>query len=63
MRFSSRTLFQGILLLGICGVMLLGLRSIPAYGGEKSSDEQRVQVAAYYFPNWHEETQPVVHQR
>jgi hypothetical protein len=61
MRFSNKTLLKGIVLPGICGVMLLGLRSTPANGGEKSSGEQRVQVAAYYFPNWHEETQPVVH--
>ena len=61
MRFSNRTFFHGIFPLGICCVLLLGLRPIPACGAEKSPDALRVQVAAYYFPNWHEESQPAVH--
>ncbi len=58
--FQKRTGISRIHRLGICGAVFLGLLSIHAYGGEKSSGEQRVQVAAYYFPNWHDETQPKV---
>lgn len=56
----NRSVFSGILPAGICGAVLLGMLSIHAYGAEKASGEQRIQVAAYYFPNWHEETQPAV---
>ncbi len=49
--------FFSILSMGIFGAALVAPRSAAA---PPAPPNQHIQVAAYYFPNWHEETQPEV---
>jgi hypothetical protein len=44
----------------ISGFILFGALSVKAHIGEQVPNDGRVQVAAYYFPNWHEEAHPAV---
>jgi len=49
-----RRAFFRILLTGLFSAALVATQSVA------TPPEHRIQVAAYYFPNWHEETQPEV---
>lgn len=60
MSIHDRSAVSAILRAGMCGVALMGVLSVKAYIGEETPEDRRVQVAAYYFPNWHEETRPAV---
>jgi hypothetical protein len=54
-RFARlRRAFFSIPLAGLFSAALVATQSVAA------PPEHRIQVAAYYFPNWHEETQPEV---
>jgi len=53
------TELRSILRAAIGAAVLLGIFSAQSYAGQKEAPDQRVQVAAYYFPNWHVENEPL----
>lgn len=54
------TEMRSILRAGIGAAMLLAMCCTQSYGGQNENGDRRVQVAAYYFPNWHVETEPLM---